>query len=396
MTSITLASRLRYVEGSPTLALAAKAKALAKAGKPVLDFTAGEPDFPTPANVKQAGIASIEANHTRYTPVAGTPELRTAIAQTVNRQLQTAYQPSQVLVSCGAKHSLFNVFQALCEEGDEVIIFAPYWVSYPPLVRLAGATPVIVETREEDQFLPDTKAIEAALTKATKAIVLNSPSNPTGAVIDEARLKMIARIAKERDLIIVSDEIYDRLIYAPAVHRSILQVEPAMAERTVLVAGVSKTYSMTGWRIGYACAVQPWIEAMTNVQSHSTSNPTSISQDAALAALTGSQESVEQMRKAFTKRRDRIVQGLNSLKGLSCLNPGGAFYAWCNIKHLGKPAAAIAEAWIDDIMLVSVPGEGFGSSDHIRLSFAVSDQTIDEGLKRLSGWLAKQGAKITA
>jgi len=389
MKAITLAERLRHVEGSPTLALAAKAKALAKAGKPVLDFTAGEPDFPTPPEAKQAGIDAIQRNQTKYTPVAGTPELRAAIAQTVNRQLGTAYQPAQTLVSCGAKHSLFNVFQALCQEGDEVIILTPYWVSYPPLVHLAGATPVLVDTREADGFQPDANAIRRAVTGATKAIVLNSPGNPTGAVYGEEQLRDVARIASEHGLVVITDEIYDQLVYAPAKHRSVLQVAPELRDQTVLVGGVSKTYSMTGWRIGYALGPQPWIEAMTNVQSHSTSNPASISQHAALAALTGPQGAVDEMRRAFQQRRDRLVGGLNQL-GLSCTMPGGAFYAWCNISRLKQPAADVAARWIDDAMIVTVPGEGFGSSTHVRFSFAVSMETIDEGLKRLTQWMAKR------
>ncbi len=390
---MALADRLRYVEGSPTLALAAKAKALAKAGKPVLNFTAGEPDFPTPEPIKQAGASAIRQNHTKYTPVEGIPELRAAIAAAVNRQYGTAYAPLQALVSCGAKHSLYNVFQALCQAGDEVIIFAPYWVSYPPLVHLAGAKPVIVETREADGFLPDPKAIKRAVTGATKAIILNSPSNPTGAVIDDGRLAAIAQIANERNLLVVTDEIYDRLVYAPARHRSILQVAPETASRTMLVSGVSKTYSMTGWRIGYALGPQEWIDGMANVQSHSTSNPASISQYAALAALTGDQSAVETMRLAFGERRDRLVSGLNKIPGLSCTLPGGAFYAWCNVSGLGQPAAAIAAQWLEEAMVVVVPGEGFGAPDYVRFSFAVSTQTIDEGVQRLAAWAAKRPAK---
>ena len=390
MKAVVLAQRLRHVEGSPTLALAAKAKALAKAGKPVLDFTAGEPDFPTPAHIKQAGMEAIQKDRTKYTPVAGTPELRAAIAASVNRQCKTAYTASSVLVSCGAKHSLFNIFQTLCEQGDEVIIFSPYWVSYPPLVYLAAAKPVIVETHEKDAFLPDLEALRRAINPATKVIVLNSPSNPTGAVIDEPRLKAIAAIAREHGIIIVSDEIYDQLVFEPHKHVSIIQADPSIIGQTVLVAGVSKTYSMTGWRIGYALGPQPWIEAMTNLQSHSTSNPASISQDAALAALTGDQAPEAAMRKAFAERRDRLVNGLNKIPGLRCTMPGGAFYAWCNVSGLGLPAAAIAEKWIDEAMIVTVPGEGFGAPGYVRFSFATSMQVIDECLKRLESWVGSK------
>jgi aspartate aminotransferase len=383
-----LADRLRHIEGSPTLALAAKAKALAKAGKPILDLTAGEPDFPTPAHIKQAAIQAIQADQTRYTPVAGIPELRAAIATTFSRQLGHAYQPAHVLVSCGAKHSLYNAFQALCQPGDEVVIFAPYWVSYPPLVQLAGGTPIIVPTTEATGFLPDAVALRAALTPRTKIVVLNSPSNPTGAVLDEARLKALGALALERGLIVISDEIYDQLVYAPARHVSIVTALPQVAERTVVVAGVSKTYSMTGWRIGYALGPQAWIEAMSNIQSHSTSNPTSISQYAALAALNGDQQPVAQMRQAFHERRDRLVEGLNRLKPLRCTTPGGAFYAWCHVGGLGASAEAISAQWLEEIHVAVVPGEGFGAPGYVRLSFATSLQTIDETLQRLARWLS--------
>ena len=393
MNSVVLADRLRHVEGSPTLALAAKAKALAKAGKPIVDFTAGEPDFPTPEPIKQAGIQAIQSNQTRYTPVAGIPELRAAIAARINGQCRTAYQTAQVLVSCGAKHSLYNVFQALCQAGDEILICAPYWVSYPPLVQLAGAKPVIVETQEADGFVPDPDRVRAAITEATKAIVLNSPSNPTGAVIDQPRLEALAALARRHDLIVISDEIYDQLAYPPARHLSIVQVEPKLVEQTLLVNGVSKTYSMTGWRIGYALGPQVWIEAMTNVQSHSTSNPASISQHAALAALTGDQTAVARMRTAFQERRDRLVNGLNRLPGLRCTLPGGAFYAWCNVKALGQSAETTAAQWLEEAFIAAIPGEGFGSPDFIRFSFATSLDAIDEALQRFVKWFSQRGVK---
>ncbi|MDP3703011.1 MAG: pyridoxal phosphate-dependent aminotransferase [Candidatus Omnitrophota bacterium] len=388
-----LADRLKHIEGSPTLALAAKAKALAKAGKPVLDFTAGEPDVPTPEPIKQAGIRAIQANHTTYTPVAGIPELRAAIAASVNHQRQTAYQPSQTIVTCGTKHALFNVFQVLCQPGDEVIVFSPYWVSFPSLVQLSGATPVIVETSEEQGFVPDVDAVRARISEATKAIIVNSPSNPTGAVIPQERLAALARLARERNLIVVSDEIYDQLIYPPVRHVSIAQAAPELIGQTIIVGGVSKTYSMTGWRIGWAVGPQPWIDAMINVQSHSTSNPASMSQHAALAALTGEQASVAQMRAAFQERRERLVSGLNRLPGLRCTMPSGAFYAWCHVAALGQPAAVTAAQWLEDALVATVPGEAFGSSEFIRFSFASSLDTIDEGLSRLSTWLAKRGRR---
>ena len=382
-----VAERLLHIESSPTLALSAKAKALAKAGKPVLDFTAGEPDAPTPAHIKRAAIQAIEANQTKYTPVAGIPELRSAVAESLNRQHSARYAASQVVVSCGAKHSLYNIFQALCQADDEVLIFAPYWVSYPPMVELAGAKPVMVPTSEPEGFLPNPQRIAAAVTNATKAIVLNSPSNPTGAVIDETRLRAIAKIALERHLIVVSDEIYDQLVYPPATHRSIVAAAPELIDRAILVGGVSKTYSMTGWRIGWAVAPQPLADAMINLQSHSTSNPTSISQYAALAAINGDQQPVAQMRAAFEQRRDRMVKGLNAIAPLRCSMPGGAFYAWCNVSGLGQSADRTASEWLEHAYVAVVPGEGFGAPGYVRFSFATSMENIDKGLERLSEWI---------
>jgi aspartate aminotransferase len=385
-----LADRLRHVEGSPTLALAAKAKALAAAGKPVLDFTAGEPDFPTPEPIKQAGVTAIQQDRTRYTPVAGIPELRAAVADSVNKPRGASYKPSQALVTCGTKHALYNIFQTLCQPGDEVIVLSPYWVSFPPLVHLSGATPVIVETREQDGFLPDPDAVRRAITDATRALIINSPGNPTGAVIDEGRLAALAALALEHDLIVVSDEIYDQLVYPPAKHVSIVQVEPKVADRTVIVGGVSKTYSMTGWRIGYAIGPQPWMDAMINLQSHSTSNPTSISQYAALNALTGDQQPVARMAQEFQRRRDRLVQGLNRLAPLRCAVPGGAFYAWCNVSGLGLSADAVAARWLEEALIAGVPGEGFGAPGFLRLSFAASLDVIDQALTRLADWMRKR------
>ena len=381
-----IAERLRHLEGSPTLALAAKAKALLKAGKPVVDLTAGEPDFPTPEPIKQAGIAAIQQNKTTYTPAAGIPELRAAVAEQLTRQLGLPYDASQVIISVGAKHALYNAMQAICEPGDEVIVVQPYWVSYLAQIRLAGATPVIVQTREADRFQPDPDRIARAVTTKTRALILNSPSNPTGMLIDRARLKPLAQMALRHHLIVISDEIYDRLVFPPAQACSIVQAEPALADQTIIVNGVSKTYSMTGWRIGYAAGPKALIEAMGTLQSHSTSNPTSISQHAALAAIAGDQREAERMCREFQQRRDVFVAGLNRLPGWSCLLPQGAFYAWCNISQLGLPADALAARALEEIHLAVVPGEGFGSSQYLRLSFAASGQTLEDALQRLERW----------
>jgi aspartate aminotransferase len=389
--ALTLSSRLAQVEGSPTLALSAKAKALAKTGKPVVDFTAGEPDSSTPEHIKQAGIRAIESNKTRYTAVEGTIELREAIAAQASKRLGVAYQSGQVLVSCGAKHSLYNIFQAICDPQDEVIVFSPYWVSYPPMVRLAGGVPVIVPTRCEDQFQPNLDAVRASLSPRTRAIVVNSPSNPTGVVIRRACLEGLARLAAERDLFLISDEIYSELVFPPATHFSIAQAGQDAAERTFVVDGVSKSYSMTGWRIGYTLGPKPVIEAMSRIQSHSTSNPTTISQYAALEALSGPQESLALMNKHFQRRRDLIVDGLNAISPLRCFLAEGAFYAWCNVEGLGQSSEAIALRWLEDAWVATVPGEGFGAPGWVRLSFATDDAMIREGIDRIARWVKQQG-----
>ena len=393
MTSIALADRLRHIEGSPTLALAATAKALAKAGKPVLDFTAGEPDFPTPPAIKAAAIKAIEHNCTKYTPVAGILELRKAIANTLARRLGRPYADAEVMVTCGAKQALYNALQVLCNPGDEVVVLTPHWVSYEPLVLLAAAKPVFVETTEADGFQPDPAAVKRAITSKTKAIILNSPSNPTGAVIEESRLKELAAVLKgarsDESLFMISDEIYDQIVFPPARSYSIVQVDPTLIDRTILVNGVSKSYSMTGWRIGYAAGPKNVIDAMINLQSHSTSNPTSISQYAALEAITGDQREVQRMAEEFQRRRDALVGGLNGIPGLSCFNPQGAFYAWCNISGLKQPADTIASRWLEEAFIATVPGEGFGSRTHVRFSFATSRETIQEGVTRLTQWLHK-------
>ena len=390
MGSPPLAERLRSIEGSPTLALAAKAKALAQAGQPVIDWTAGEPDFPTPDAVKQAAVQAIQQNRTKYTAVPGIPELRAAVAAHLSKRLGVPYEAKQTIVSCGAKHVLYNALQAVCQAGDDVLIIAPYWVSYVPLVQLAGATPVLVHTKESENYQLNASTLSAAITPKTKAIILNSPSNPTGAVLTRETLAAILPILKQHRLWIISDEIYDQLVYPPHRVWSPVQVDPSAAEQTIVVNGVSKTYSMTGWRIGYAAGPAEVIDAMGVLQSHATSNPASISQYAALAALTSPLPEIPVMVKAFERRRDVMVSGLNKLPGLSCYQPQGAFYAWCNVAKLGAPAAVIADRLLNEAMIVGIPGEGFGSPQHVRFSFATSMDTIERGLERLGQWLSKQ------
>ncbi|MBI4354006.1 MAG: pyridoxal phosphate-dependent aminotransferase [Candidatus Omnitrophica bacterium] len=392
-----IADRLRGVASSPTLALAASARALVKEGKPVLDFTAGEPDFPTPDHIQRAAVDAIEHNRTKYTPAAGILELRQAIANDLHRRLgdPVKYAPPEVMVCVGAKHALYNALQVLCDPGDEVLVFSPYWVSYLPLVSLAGAKPVLITTREEEHFQPDPSAVSSAITPNTKALILNSPSNPTGAVIEPQRLRALSELALARRVFVISDEIYDQLVFPPASVRSIVQENPKAIEWTILVNGVSKTYAMTGWRIGYAAGPKNVIDAMTALQSHSTSNPTSISQYAALAALTGDQADVRRMVTEFQRRRDHLVNGLNALPGLSCTMPDGAFYAWCNVSRLSAPADAVARRWLEEALIAVVPGEGFGSASHVRFSFAASLETIDQALKRLKQWLQKPVSRIS-
>lgn len=388
MISTGLADRLREIEGSPTLALTAKAKALAKSGKAVINFAGGEPDFPTPEHIKQAGIKAIEANQTSYTPIAGIPELRAAVADNLNHKRKTGYDASQVMISCGAKHALYNIFQVLTQPGDEVIILSPYWVSFPSIVRLSGATPVFVESKQSDGFQPDLEAIRSSITNSTKAIIINSPSNPTGTVITRDRLEAIAHLAIENNIAVISDEIYDRLVFSPAEHISIIEVEPELVDQLLLVGGASKTYSMTGWRIGYVAGPKQWIDAMTKLQGHSTSNPTSISQYAALEAIKGDQGPANDMLIAFQKRRDQMVKGLNSLPGCHCEIPQGAFYAWCNVSGLGG-AADLSMRWLEEVHVAAVPGEGFGAPGYVRFSFATSMDAINQGIDRLKNWCNK-------
>ena len=388
-----LSDRARQILPSPTLTIDAKAKAMKSSGIDVIGFGAGEPDFDTPEHIKEAAITAIHRGMTKYTPVAGTLELKEAIRQNLKRELGLDYQPNQIVVAAGAKFALYNTLQVLLQPGDEAILPAPYWVSYPEMIKLAGATPVLVKTREENDFKLTAAELAAAVNPRTRLLILNSPSNPTGAVYTRSELEALGEVVlKYEDLTIISDEIYDKLIYDGIPHASIAALSPALKERTVVVNGVSKTYAMTGWRIGYSACAAVAAEAMADLQSHSTSNPTSIAQAAALEALTGSQESVKAMAAEYAQRRDFAWAYLFNLPGITCAKPNGAFYLFPNVSscfgksYQGKTihsATDLAALLLDEFKVAVVPGVAFGDDNYLRLSYALSRQVLEEGLGRI-------------
>ncbi|MGB9630327.1 MAG: pyridoxal phosphate-dependent aminotransferase, partial [Thermodesulfobacteriota bacterium] len=358
----------------------------------VISFGAGEPDFDTPENIKRAAVKAIEEGFTKYTPVGGIDELKDAIIQKFQRDNQLTYKRSQILVSCGGKHSFYNLAQALFDQGDEVIIPAPYWVSYPPMVELADATPVIVKTEEENGFRLTPEDLKKAITPKTKALILNSPSNPTGGVYYREDLEKIAEIVLSKNLFVISDEIYEKIVYDDFKFVSIASLSEEIKNRTIIVHGVAKTYAMTGWRIGYTAGPEEIISAMNNIQSQSTSNPTSIAQKASIEALMGPQVDVEKMVKAFSERRDYIVDRLNKIKGVTCFKPMGAFYVFPNFSsYYGKTyqgkrisnSTELADYFLDVDKVAVVPGIEFGDDAFERLSFATSMENIKEGLDRI-------------
>ena len=394
-----LSARARNLTPSPTMAIDAKSKQMVADGVDVVNFSVGEPDFDTPESVKAAGVAAIQQGRTKYTPAAGTLELRKAICEKLERDNGLQYRPEEIVVSNGGKQSLYNAYQVLLDPGEEVIIQAPYWVSYPEIVRLAGGVPVVVETDESTGFRLTADMIREKLTNRTRVINLNSPSNPTGAVLPRKELEEIAALAVERDLIIVTDEIYERLLYDGAEHVSIASFGEEVKKRTITVNGLSKAYSMTGWRIGYTASERIYAKAMGDLQSQSTSGPSSISQAAAVEALRGSQEPVEHMRKEFDRRRKHMIARLNSLPGFSVkVAPEGAFYLFPNVSALfGQTIAGRRITSSDDLAdlilerehVGVVPGSGFGAPNHIRFSYATSMERIDEGLDRIARLLAE-------
>jgi len=387
-----LSRRAQALKPSPTLAINAKEKLLRAQGLDIAGFGAGEPDFDTPEHIKQAAIDAVNKGFTKYTPVAGIEPLKDAIIEKFKNDNGLTFKREEVIVSCGGKHGLYNLFQALFQEGDEVIILTPYWVSYPPMVELAGAKPVIVDTREEDDYQVTGDLIRKYITSKTKGIVLNYPSNPVGSVYTVENLVQIGRLAVDHNLYIISDEMYEKIVYDGYQHTSIASIDSAFRERTIISNGVSKAYSMTGWRIGYTVGQKEIIAAMSNIQSQSTSNPTSISQYAALAALTGPQDFISMMVGEFQKRRDFLVRELTSIPGVTCYSPRGAFYVFPNFNALlGKrfnertidSTAALTELLLEEFHTAVVPGAEFGKEGYLRLSFATSMDVIKTGAERI-------------
>src|SRR5262245_44432301 len=392
--NVKTASRLDAIKPSITLAVTAKAAKLKAEGVDVISFGAGEPDFDTPEHIKNAAKAGLDRGVSKYTDVAGLPALRKAIAEELSRVHKTSITAEQVLVSCGAKGSLYNLFHAMLDPGDEVIIPAPYWVSYPDMVLLAGGKPVIVDTAADDDFTVRPEALAAAVTPRTRAVVLNTPSNPTGAVYNKAQIEALAQVVLDKNLLVISDDIYRSLVYGGAEYVSIAALSPELAAGTLLGDGVSTTYALTGWRIGYAAGPLPSIKAAAKIQGQQTSNPAHIAQVATLAALTGPQDCVETMRVAFDERRQEMVKLLRAIPGVNCREPKGAFYAFPDVSwYVGKKSAE-GSMLDDDVQLCDwlvevgkvavVPGSGFGAPGHVRLSYACSMANITDGVGRLA------------
>ncbi len=393
-----LASRTTRITPSLTLQLSATVKALKAQGKQVFDFTAGEPSIDSPDAAKEAAITAIQAGFTKYTAVTGIDELKDAIILKFQRDQGLTYSRSQIVVSCGAKHTLFNLALALFEAGDEVIIPSPYWVSYPEQILVADATPVFLQTSEANNFAIDLPALKALITERTRAIILNSPCNPTGSMYDRETLEGIAALAIQHNVLVISDEIYEKMIYDGRTHYSIATVHPDMVHHTVIVNGVSKTYSMTGWRIGYAAGPEPILKAMGNIQSQSTSNPTSIAQKAAVGALLDTSDFIEHMVKELDIRRRAIVEGFNHIEGIHCPMPAGAFYAFPNVTRLlgrrfeGKILDSpfdLANFLLNEANVACVPGEPFGALSHLRFSYTGPLADIEEGLHHLTQAIAR-------
>ena len=397
--SIPVAQRLSAVKPSATVAVAQRARELKAQGIDVLSFSVGEPDFDTPAHIRDAAKRAIDSGATRYTTARGIVELREAICEaSEKRRGGVRYDPSQVVVSVGAKHTLFNLALGLYDEGDEVLIPAPYWVSYPEQVRLAGASPVIVQTSEGEGFRMTPEALQAAITSKTKALILCSPSNPTGAAYTGEQLRALADVAAEHNFWIIVDEIYGQLVYGGFDQKSIAEVAPDLSDRIIIVDGVSKTYAMTGWRIGWMLAPEYVTKACDKIQGQATTNPSSVAQHAAIAALRGPWEPMEEMRAAFEARRSIIVDGLNAIDGITCRLPEGAFYAFANVQPLvGKQAGSqqletdidVASYLLEEARCAVVPGTAFGAPGFVRISYAASNDMIREGLSRIGEAVSK-------
>lgn len=397
---MSLSERIRSIKPSPTLAMNARALSMKEAGIQVISFGVGEPDFDTPAHIRQEAIRAMEEGFTRYTPVGGIVQLKDAIIEKFQNDNHLDYERDEVVVSCGGKHVLYNLAQALLDPGDEVIIPAPYWVSYPPIAILAGARPVIVKTEESDDFKLSPRSLESVITPRTKMLVINSPSNPTGSVYTRKELEALSEVILRHGIWVVSDEIYEKLIFDGRPFFSIAQVSKEVKSKTIVVNGVSKTYAMTGWRIGYAAGDRNVIAGMTKIQSQSTSNPNSIAQRAAVEALKGPQDFIRTMVEAFDERRKYLVRRLSSIDGVHCNMPGGAFYAFPNFSRYFNAEANgttiggsgdLCEYLLSEARVALVPGIAFGDDDFIRFSYATGLKTISNGLDRIEEALGKLG-----
>ncbi len=394
-----VSARISAISESATLAVDAKAKAMKAEGRPVIGFGAGEPDFPTPDYIVDAAVAAArEPRYHRYTPAGGLPELKKAIAEKTARDSGYRVEPSQVLVTNGGKQAIYEAFAALLDPGDEVIVIAPYWTTYPESIKLAGGVPVYVVTDETTGYLADVEQLEAARTERTKVLLFVSPSNPTGAVYPREQVRAIGRWAAENGLWVLTDEIYEHLVYGDAEFSSLPVEVPEIADRTVIVNGVAKTYAMTGWRVGWLIGPADVVKAAANLQSHATSNVANVSQAAAIAAVSGDLAAVDEMKKAFDRRRKTIVRMLNEIDGVFCPEPQGAFYAYPSVKGvLGKEirgrtpqtSAELAELILDEAEVAVVPGEAFGTPGYLRLSYALGDEDLAEGVSRIQKLLAE-------
>ncbi|HWO95504.1 MAG TPA: pyridoxal phosphate-dependent aminotransferase [Bacillus sp. (in: firmicutes)] len=387
-----LAKRVSALTPSSTLAITAKAQELKAAGHDVIGLGAGEPDFNTPEHILEAATKAMNEGHTKYTPTGGLASLKEAIIKKFEQDQGLAFTPAEVIVCSGAKHALYTLFQVLLNEGDEVIIPTPYWVSYPEQVKLAEGVPVYVEGREENSFKITPEQLEEVITDKTKAVIINSPSNPTGMLYTREELQALGEVCLKHDVLIVSDEIYEKLVYDGNEHVSIAQLSPELKEKTIIINGVSKSHSMTGWRIGYAAGNKDIIKAMTNLASHSTSNPTSVAQYASIAAYNGTQEPVETMRKAFEERLNIIHEKLIQIPGFSCIKPQGAFYLFPNAIEAAKLTGfETVDAWVEAILeeekVALVPGSGFGAPENVRLSYATSLELLEKAIERIQNFM---------
>jgi aspartate aminotransferase len=378
-----ISRRAASLSPSLTLAIDSKAKQMKADGQDVIGFGAGEPDFDTPHHIKAAAIKAINEGFTKYTPSSGIPELRQAIAGKFKRDNGLTYQPSQIIVSCGGKHSCYNVILATCEEGDEVIIPAPYWLSYPEMVKLAAAKPVILETSDATEFKVTPEQLRKAITKKTRLFILNSPSNPTGSLYTRDEIKALGDICVEKGVLIMSDEIYEKLVYDGATHTSVASFSQEHYDHTIIVHGFAKAYSMTGWRLGYLAAPEPIAKAIDAIQSHSTSNPTSFAQKGAVEALTGPQDHLTAWLGEYAKRRSYAHEKLNSIPGISCVNAKGAFYLFPNISKTGLNSTDFCAKLLEQRKVAAVPGIAFGADEYMRISYATSMANIEKGLDRI-------------